>query len=85
MQAVQLVAVLGLLLQQPLHLVQQVGNLGLEVLRHLGQLTRYVAPHPADQCLELLQVAAHALVLLGVGVAGNLACQLWGFAVVVLT
>jgi len=83
-QAVQLVVIFGLLLEQALYLVQQAADLGLELRRHLGQLARYVAPDPAHQRLELLQVAAHALVLSGMGVAGNLARQFGRFPVVVL-
>ena len=42
MQAVEFVAVLRLLLEQALDFLQQIGNLGLEVLRYLGQLAKYV-------------------------------------------
>ena len=85
MQTVQLVMILGLLREQPLHLVQQVSELGLEVRRHPAQLTRHInLPDPPNQCLELLQVTAHVLVLLGMSVTGNLAGQPGSLAVVVL-
>ena len=48
MQAVEFVAVLRLLLEQALDFLQQIGNLGLEVLRYLGQLAKYVTPDAAN-------------------------------------
>lgn len=54
MQGVEFVAVLGLLFEQTLDLVQQVCNRQLEVLRHLIQLARCVTSDTSDQRLELL-------------------------------
>ena len=76
MQGIDLVAALGLLMQQ----VRDEGELGRHPIaqrssRDVTQVAAQVAHDPAGIALQRLQSLAHAPELLGMGIAADLQCQ----------
>ena len=85
MQGIQLVLVFGLLRQNALHSLQQVLSLVSGMPGQGVQLSLHITVHAAHTGAQRLERLAHALVLLGVGIAANLRSHARALAVVVLT
>ena len=81
MQGLELVLVLGLLRQDPLHLVQQRFSLGTDIFWHLVDLAVDIPVHASETGLEGAQGLLHRAVLLRVSIATHLGGQPRGFAV----